>query len=93
MAQTVSGDGYQNIAVLARQDSYGEALANNLKKFYTESGGKIVSMKLYDANAANFTAEVNAIKAEDPDAIVLISFDEVKKIIPELIKAGLGQKQ
>ena len=93
LAQTISGDGYQNIAVLARQDSYGEALANNLKKFYTESGGKIVSMKLYDANAANFTAEVNAIKAEDPDAIVLISFDEVKKIIPELIKAGLGQKQ
>ena len=32
------------------------------------------------------------IKAEDPDAIVLIAFDETKKIIPELIKAGLGQK-
>ena len=93
MAQTVSGDGYQNIAILARQDSYGEALANNVKKFYTESGGKVVSFKLYDANAANYTAEVNAIKAADPDAIVLIAFDETKKIIPELIKAGLGQKK
>ncbi len=93
MAQTVSGDGYQSIAILARQDSYGEALAANVKKFFTESGGKVVSFKLYDANAANYTAEVNAIKAEDPDAIVLIAFDETKKIIPELIKAGLGQKK
>jgi ABC-type branched-subunit amino acid transport system substrate-binding protein len=93
MAQTVSGDGYQNIAILARQDSYGEALAANVKKFYTQAGGKVVSFQLYDANAANFTAEVNKIKAQDPDAIVLISFDETKKIIPELIKAGLGQKK
>ena len=63
------------------------------KRGATVKGGKVVSMKLYDANAANYTAEVNAIKAEDPDAIVLIAFDETKKIIPELIKAGLGQKK
>ena len=92
MAQTVSGDGHQNIAILARQDSYGEALAANVKKFYTQAGGKVVSDQLYDANAANFTAEVNKLKAQSPDAIVLIAFDETKKIIPELIKAGLGQK-
>lgn len=91
MASTVIGDGYQNIAILARQDSYGEALAENVKKFYEQSGGKVVSYKLYDPNAANFTAEVNSIKAEDPDAIVLITFDEIKKMMPELIKAGLGQ--
>jgi ABC-type branched-subunit amino acid transport system substrate-binding protein len=93
MAQTVSGDGYQNIAILARQDSYGEALANNVKKFYEQAGGKVVSFQLYDANAANFTAEVNKIKAQSPDAIVLIAFDETKKIIPTLIQAGLGQKK
>jgi ABC-type branched-subunit amino acid transport system substrate-binding protein len=93
MAQTVSGDGYQNIAILARQDSYGEALADNVKKFFTQAGGKVVAFKLYDANAANYTAEVNAIKAQSPDAIVLIAFDETKKIIPTLIQAGLGQKK
>jgi len=93
MAQTVSGDGYQSIAILARQDSYGEALAQNVKKFYEQAGGKVVSYQLYDANAANYTAEVEKIKSQDPDAIVLIAFDETKKIIPELIKAGLGQKK
>ncbi|MGI9155590.1 MAG: ABC transporter substrate-binding protein [Marmoricola sp.] len=92
MAQTVSGDGFQNIAIMARQDSYGEALANNVEKFYTQAGGKVVAKVLYDANAANYTAEVNKIKAQSPDAIVLIAFDETKKIIPTLIQAGLGQK-
>ncbi|SDS23369.1 substrate-binding protein [Nocardioides scoriae] len=91
MAQTVSSDGFQNIAILARQDSYGEALAQNVRKFYEEAGGKVVSYTLYDANAANYTAEVEEIKGQDPDAIVLIAFDETKKIVPELIKAGLGQ--
>ncbi len=93
MANLVLQDGYDNVAILARQDSYGEALADNVKNFFEESGGSVVSFKLYDPNAANFSAEVNDLKAQDPDAIILISFDETKKIIPELIKAGLGQKQ
>lgn len=93
MANLVLSDGYDNVAILARQDSYGEALAENVQNFFEESGGTVVSYKLYDPNAANFSAEVNDIAAQDPDAIVLISFDETKKIIPELIKAGLGQKQ
>jgi len=92
MASTLVKDGHQNVAILARQDSYGEALADNVEKFYTQSGGSIVSKQLYDPNAASFSAEVQAISAEDPDAIVLIAFDETKKIVPELIKEGLGQK-
>lgn len=91
LASTIIGDGKQSIAILARQDSYGEALAENLRTFYTEAGGKVVSYQLYSPEAANYNAEVQAIAAEDPDAIVLISFDETKKIIPALIQAGLGQ--
>jgi ABC-type branched-subunit amino acid transport system substrate-binding protein len=92
MANTVLSDGYDNVAILARQEAYGEALANNVEKFFTESGGTVVSKKLYDPNAANYTAEIADIQAQDPDAIVVISFDETKKIIPEMIKAGIGQK-
>jgi len=92
MANTVLSDGYDNVALLVRQDSYGEALADNITKFFEESGGTVVSTQLYDPNAASYSAEVNEIKSQDPDAIVLIAFDETKKIVPELIKAGLGQR-
>jgi ABC-type branched-subunit amino acid transport system substrate-binding protein len=92
MANLVLSDGYDNVAILARQDSYGEALADNVEKFFTESGGTVVTKKLYDPNAANYSAEVADLKSQDPDAIVVIAFDETKKIIPEMIKAGIGQK-
>lgn len=92
LANTILSDGYDNVAILARQDSYGEALADNLEKFFTESGGTVVAKTLYDPNAANYSAEVSDLAAQDPDAIVVISFDETKKIIPEMIKAGIGQK-
>jgi len=91
MASTLISDGKQNVAILARQDSYGEALAENVRDFYTESGGNVVSYQLYSPEAANYNAEVQAIAAEDPDAIVLIGFDETKKIVPALGQEGLGQ--
>ncbi|WP_051217742.1 ABC transporter substrate-binding protein [Nocardioides insulae] len=93
MASTLISDGKTNIAIMARQDSYGEALADNVEKFFTDQGGTVVSKQLYDPNAANFNAEIDAMKGEDPDAIVLIAFDETKKIIPAMVSAGVGQGQ
>lgn len=90
MADKLAGDGHTRVAILARQDSYGEALADNVEQFFTESGGTVAIKKLYAPDAANFTAEVAAVKAAKPDALVLIAFDETKKIVPELIKAGIG---
>jgi branched-chain amino acid transport system substrate-binding protein len=90
MANLVSQDGFDNLAILARQDSYGEALANQVDKVFTAQGGNVVAHELYDANASTFTSEVNAIAAADPDAIVLIAFDETKKIIPQMIAANIG---
>ena len=44
----------------------------------------------YDPTANNFSAEVSKIKAMDPDAIVLIGFDESAKVVSELVKQGIG---
>ena len=90
LANTVVGDGYENIAILARQDSYGVALANQTAKGIEQQGATVVTKKLYSADATNFTAEANAIAAESPDAIVLIAFNETTKIIPELIANEIG---
>ncbi len=45
---------------------------------------------LYAADAQNFTAEVNKVAASKPDSIVLVSFNETTKIIPQLIAKGVG---
>ena len=45
-----------------------------------------------DPKAPDFSAEVGKIKQANPDAIVLIGFDETKKIVPKLVEAGLTAK-
>ncbi|GAA3683689.1 hypothetical protein GCM10022224_055290 [Nonomuraea antimicrobica] len=93
LANTMSNDGYTDVAILVRQDAYGQGLAGSIKTSFTESGGNVVATRFYAADSGGFTAEVNAIKAADPDAIALVGFDETKKIVPELIKAGLWMGQ
>jgi branched-chain amino acid transport system substrate-binding protein len=86
-------DGAQNVAIMALQDPYGTGLAENVKKSVTDGGGTIVATKIYDPKAATFSAEVGAVKAAKPDAIALISFDEAKKIVPEMVKQGIDMKK
>ncbi|MBA2715988.1 MAG: ABC transporter substrate-binding protein [Propionibacteriales bacterium] len=90
MANLVGEDGNQNVAILARQDSYGEALADQVDKGLKSAGVTVAAKTLYSADATNYTAEVNEIAATKPDAIVLIAFNETTKIIPELIAKGIG---
>ena len=83
-------DGNKNVAVLARQDFYGEGLAESAAKNLEAGGATVTAKVLYNAEAENFTAEVNEIAANKPDAIILVAFDETAKIIPQLIAKGLG---
>jgi branched-chain amino acid transport system substrate-binding protein len=92
MANLVTQDGHSNIAILARQDSYGQALADVVEENFTKQGGSVVAKELYDANASNFSSEVQAVAAEQPDAVVLIAFNETTQIIPEMISEGIGPK-
>jgi branched-chain amino acid transport system substrate-binding protein len=90
MANLLAEDGHDNVAILARQDSYGEALADQVEKVFTDNGGNITDKILYDANASTFGAEVGKVAASQPDAVVLIAFSETIKIIPEMIKNNIG---
>jgi branched-chain amino acid transport system substrate-binding protein len=92
LANTIIEDGHTKVAILARQDAYGEALARETEKGIKSGGGEVVAKKLYSADATNFTAEVNAVAATKPDAIVLIAFNETSKIIPTMISKGIGPK-
>ena len=84
---------FKNVAILARQDSYGEGLAKQVKKGIEEKPAPRSSAKeLYSADATNYTAEVNKIAGKKPDAVVLIGFKETTKIIPTMIAKSVGPK-
>ena len=90
LADTIIADGNQTVGILALQDAYGTGLAGHLEKNITASNGEVVEKIIYDPKAANYATEVSEIKAADPDAIAVIGFAETTKIIPEMIKQGIG---
>ncbi|MBA2463733.1 MAG: ABC transporter substrate-binding protein [Nocardioidaceae bacterium] len=83
-------DGFDNVAIMARQDFYGEGLADQVETTLKEKGASVSEYVLYSADAQNFTADVNKIAASKPDALVLVAFEETTKIIPQLIAKGVG---
>ncbi len=90
LGNLVLQDGAKSVAILARQEAYGEALADNTEKTIKDQGGNVAAKVLYSVDATSYTSEVQKIKDAKPDAIVLISFNEATKIIPEFESAGIG---
>jgi branched-chain amino acid transport system substrate-binding protein len=90
LGDLILADGNATVGIMALQDAYGTGLAENATKSIEGGGGQVVETVVYDPKAASFATEVGKIKAADPEAIAVIAFDETKKIIPELVKQGIG---
>ena len=68
-------------------------LRDNVQETIEAAGGKCVygckgDGDEFPAGQTTFSAEVQAVTAAKPDAIVIIAFDETKSIVPELAASG-----
>jgi neutral amino acid transport system substrate-binding protein len=89
----ISQDGYTNIGFLVFNDSYGIPLRDNVQKTVEAAGGNCVygckgDGDEFPAGQTTFSAEVQAVTAAKPDAIVIIAFSETTAIVPELASSG-----
>jgi ABC-type branched-subunit amino acid transport system substrate-binding protein len=82
--------GIESMAVIARQDPYGEGLKDAVVKDFSAAGGTITADLLYDPAAPSFEAEVAEIVASAPQAVTVIGFEETVKLLQEMIKQGAG---
>jgi len=94
----ISQDGYTNIGFLVFNDTYGTGLRNSTEETVTAAGGKCVygckgDGDEFPAGQTTFSAEVQAVTAAKPDAIVIIAFDETKSIVPELASSGFDMSK
>ena len=91
LGETLVADGRQNVAILALQDPYGEGLALNVGLSVCKGGSNVpVNTVFYDPAASNFDAQVGQIKAAQPDAVVLVGFEESAKVIQAMVAQGIG---
>ena len=90
IADVVAADGGTRVAIVARADDYGNALAGLVQSSLNELGveSEIIS---YDPAATTFDSTVEAAVNYSPDAIVNIGFFfDGTGIIRGLLEAGLG---
>ncbi len=90
LGQFVVADGNQTVAIINLNDSYGNGLADAASATITESGGEVVLKKSYDPTATSFDSEIDEIAAADPDAILVIGFNESSKILRTMVEKGVG---
>ena len=93
LGQKVLKDGATSVAVIYQNDSYGSGLDENVTKAVTAGGGTITQNIAFDPAATDFTSQINTALATNPDALVVISFDQIKTIAQELAATGFDFKK
>jgi Periplasmic binding protein len=95
LADLIIEDGNNTVGILALNDPYGTGLAENTLNNLVDAGlseDDIVSIT-YDPQAANFDSEVQQMVDFNPDAIVVIGFEESSRIIQGLNAQSVGPQR
>ena len=82
----VVADGNENVGIIYQQTSYGEGLEAKAKATIEAAGATVVSSLPFPEAETNFDSIVDQTIAAGADSILVISYDEIKKIVPALQK-------
>ncbi|GAA4307979.1 ABC transporter substrate-binding protein [Klenkia terrae] len=95
LADLIGGDGNNTVGILALNDPYGTGLADNTAADLISDGLDEDSIRslVYDPTAANFDSEVSQMVEFNPDAILVIGFEETSRIIEGLNAQGIGPQR
>ncbi|GGT56172.1 branched-chain amino acid ABC transporter substrate-binding protein [Streptomyces kurssanovii] len=93
LAKTIQGDGHERVALVARADDYGRGLLDSTRKALEDGGVTVTVAETYDTKATNYDQVVQQVKNSNPDAAVVIAFEEGTQILQGMIEAGLGPQQ
>ncbi|MGP3984795.1 ABC transporter substrate-binding protein [Streptomyces sp. KR80] len=93
LAKVVREDGHDRVALVARADDYGRGLLDATRKALEDEGATVALAETYDPKATNFDQTVQKVRNANPDAAVVIAFEEGTQILQGLIEADLGPQQ
>ncbi|GAB3603902.1 ABC transporter substrate-binding protein [Microbacterium aureliae] len=92
LGNLIAEDGVQKLGMIVLNDSYGTGLAKYVTEAFEAAGGEVVAAPTYNTGDTTFDAQIAEVVAADPDAIVLITFEEVATILPSLLGEFPGDK-
>jgi ABC-type branched-subunit amino acid transport system substrate-binding protein len=86
----VANDGNSTAVVISRNDEYGNSLRSDTVQEIRGFGLSVPDSFSYDPNVLNYSQDIQRIKKINPDAIVVIGFNDCAKVLAEMINQGLG---
>jgi ABC-type branched-subunit amino acid transport system substrate-binding protein len=89
IAEAIADDGAGSVYVLAADGLEGPRILDVLTAELEAKAIDVVGL-IYDPSAETFEAEVAAIVAADPDAIVIVGFSETSRILREMVDNDIG---
>lgn len=93
LGNLIATDGASTLGMITLNDAYGTGLEAVTKKVFEGAGGKVVASEFFNAGDTTFDAQIQAVTAQDPDAIALITFDEIFTIAPALKATGFDMSK
>lgn len=81
-------DGHETASFLVLNDPYGTTLLEEASKAFEAAGGTVLATPTVNQGDTNLTSQINEALAGDPDAVVVILFDETLTAVPEIVAAG-----
>jgi len=86
-ASQVLQDGAQNVAILYANNSYGTGLDGSAKANLLKAGATVKEFSFAEGET-NFGSIASSVAAGNFDAVLIISYEETRKLIPALKAAG-----
>ena len=90
LADLVASEGNEIAGVIFRQESYGQGLADSFMENFESLGGTVDPFIAYAPGTDNFDAEVDQLAGANPDAVVVIGFQESATILTTMHERGIG---
>ncbi|UOY02835.1 ABC transporter substrate-binding protein [Blastococcus sp. PRF04-17] len=92
LADLITNEGNQSVGILAQNGEYGTGLAQVIVDNLANAGlgEDVVKQVYYDPAASDFSDVVQQMVDFNPDAIVVIGFDESGRIIQVMNEQGVG---
>ncbi|MEY4397451.1 MAG: hypothetical protein RLZ53_27 [Actinomycetota bacterium] len=82
----IVSDGNENVGIIYQQTAYGEGLQKKAQAVIEAAGATVVAAEAFPEGESNFDTIVDKVIAAGADSVLIVSYDEVKKVVPALQK-------
>jgi branched-chain amino acid transport system substrate-binding protein len=91
LADVITGDAHDNVAIIALNDTYGQGFTRDLSTALEDAGATVAVQVAYDPQGQSYDADVQQIVDADPDAVAVIAFpDTGGRVLQAMIEQGVG---